>query len=119
MVELLHVKGPRQTCSEDAKGRALQCAKERSWTGGIEGGEDMIRDYTQIGYRAAYATSVVDNRDDVLWHNAVADLNMELKDMAETCNCSCGQRGCVATKGAWKSNELLAHGRLGTTVYTV
>jgi hypothetical protein len=49
-----------------------------------------------------YATSVVDSRDDLLWHNAVADLNMELKAAAEPCNCSCGQHGCVATKGAWK-----------------
>ena len=62
----------------------------------------MNEEYRQIGYKAPpYATSVVDSRDDVLWHNAVADLNEELQVMVEPCNCSCGQYGCVATKGAW------------------
>jgi hypothetical protein len=63
----------------------------------------MFTDYIAGFHRwFAIEPGVVDSYDDRLWLNAVADLDMVLRVVAEPCNCSCGQHGCVATKGAWR-----------------
>ena len=39
--------------------------------------------------------------DDKLWDLAVTQLGLDMEVMSE-CNCSCGEHGCVSSKGAWK-----------------
>lgn len=62
-------------------------------------GRDYYKTWPTPGTSVPMTT--VQDLDDRLWHGAVDLMDKELKEKAEPCNCSCGQHGCVSTKGAW------------------